>query len=194
MRRRELTILTERTGEKLLDRPFAAGLKRPCAGSGEMLMLDDRRVRLIVDLPPVVAVPPEPAVLVLIEDVERLVAQFGELGAPAGSAAHGAIVEDRSDHVDFLAAVDLVPERLQNLPKRRAVGIGPVHQSPDIRQADVTGLQLLVIQDAHAAMAGDFVPLEGEVDLVDAAALGESAELGLGAGRAAAEQDAVGWR
>ena len=48
-----------------------------------------------------------------------------------------------------------------------------------------------MIQDAKAAVPDDGVALEGEVDLVDAVALGLLAEGGLGAGGAAAEQNAV---
>ena len=52
-------------------------------------------------------------------------------------------------------------------------------------------LQFLVVEHADAATAVDGVTLEREVDFLDAVALGARAELGLGARRAAAEQDDV---
>ena len=142
---------------------------------------------------PGVAGPAEPAVAILIEDVERLVAQLGELGAPAGAAAHRAVLLDGADDVDLLAVVDLIPERLQHLPQRRPLGVAPMHQPGDVLQADVAGQQFLVIEHAHAAMAVDLVAVEGEVHFLDAVTLGAGAERGFGARRAAAEQNAVGW-
>src|SRR5262249_14929742 len=65
-------------------------------------------------------------------------------------------------------------------------------QLRNVFEAHVAGLQLLVIEHAHAAMPDDVVAVEGEVDLFDAMAFGAGAEFGLGAGRAAAEQDVVG--
>ena len=86
-----------------------------------------RRIGLAAPLPPV-AGPAEPAVLLLIEDVQRLVAEFRELGAPPGAASHGAVVQDRADHINLLALIDLVPQRLQHLAQRRRIGIAAVHQ------------------------------------------------------------------
>ena len=123
--------------------------------------------------------------------MQRLVAQLRELGAPPGAAAHGAVVEDRADDVDFLAVVDLVPERLQHLADRRRVGVAAVHQARDVLEADVAGLQLFVVQHADAAVARDLVAVEREVHFLDAVALGARAELRLGARRAAAEENAL---
>ena len=39
----------------------------------------------------------------LIEDVQRLVAEFGELRAPAGAALDRVVVQDGADDEDFLA-------------------------------------------------------------------------------------------
>ena len=77
-------------------------------------MRDHRAVAAVASFH-VIARPREPAVLFLIEHVQRLVAQLGELGAPARSAAHRPVVEDRADDVNLLAVVDLIPERLQDL-------------------------------------------------------------------------------
>ena len=73
----------------------------------------------------------------------------------------------------------------------RTVGVAAVHQPRHVFEADVARLQLLVIEDADAAAAGIGVALEREVHFLDAVALGARAELGLGARRAAAEQDEV---
>src|SRR5207247_8283436 len=58
-------------------------------------------------------------------------------------------------------------------------------------EADVTRLQLLVIQDADAAVPVDLVALEREIHLLDAVVLGARAECRLCSRRAAAEQNAV---
>src|SRR4051812_49160006 len=151
--------------------------------------MGDRRHALRL---PVGSRPAEPAVLLLVEDAERLIAQLGELRAPAGAAAHRAIVLDDTDDVNLLAAVHLVPQRLEDLAQRRTVGVAAMHQPRDVLEADVAGLQLLVIEHANAAAARLGVTFEGEVHFFDAVALGAAAELRLGAGRRAAEQDVVG--
>ena len=74
----------------------------------------------------------------------------------------------------------------------RGVRIPAVHQPGDVFEADVAGLQFLVVEDAYAAVPDDLVPVEGEVHLLDAVTLGAGAELGLGARGAATEEDAVG--
>src|SRR6185295_16568378 len=71
----------------------------------------------------------------------------------------------------------------------RRIGVAPVHQARDVGEADVARLQLLMVEDAHPAVAIDFVPLEGEVHFLDAVAFGTGAEFRLRARRAAAEQD-----
>ena len=96
-----------------------------------------------------------------------------------------------ADDVDLLAVVDLIPERLQDLADRRAVGVAAVHQPRHVLEADVAGLQLFVVEHADAAVARHRVAVEREVHFLDAVALGARAELRLGAGRAAAEQDEV---
>ena len=81
--------------------------------------------------------------------------------------------------------------RLQDLAERRRVRVAAVHQPRDVGEADVAGAQLLVIEDAQAARADVDVALEGEVDFLDAEALGAGAERLFGAERAAAEEDVV---
>src|SRR5262245_65709366 len=92
---------------------------------------------------PLRAGPGEPTLFSLVVDMERLVAQLRELGAPSRAAAHGAIVLNDADHVDFLAVVDLIPERLQDLADRRGVGAAAVRETRDVLGAGVAGLQLL---------------------------------------------------
>src|SRR5688500_13615784 len=92
--------------------------------------------------------PPEPRIVALVERVDRLVAEFGELGAPPGPAAHGIILVDRPDDVDLLTVVHLIPERLQHFSYRRSLGITAVHEPGDVLEADVAGQQFFVIQHA----------------------------------------------
>src|SRR5207244_5624633 len=96
-------------------------------GPREVRMRDCGPLRLRAALP-LAAGPPEPAVLILIEDVQRFVAQLGEFGAPSRAATHGSIVQDGADHVYLLAIVHLVPERLQHLPDRGPLRIAAVHE------------------------------------------------------------------
>ena len=46
--------------------------------------------------------------------------------------------------------------------------VAPLQQPRDVLETDVAGLQFLVVQDAHAAVPGDLVAVEREVDLLDA--------------------------
>ena len=142
---------------------------------------------------PGVAGPPEPAVLLLVEDVQSLVEELGVLGAHAGAAHDRRVGLDLAHQEDVLAVVHLMPDALQHLAEERRVGIAPVHELADVRQAHVAVLQLLVGQHADAAGAGIGMSLEGEVHLVDAVALGGLAEGGFGALRSAAEENAVLW-
>src|SRR5262245_4111472 len=143
--------------------------------------------------PPLRSRPAEPAASVLIEDAQGLVAQLRELGAPARSAADRAVLENHADDVDLLAAVHLVPQRLEDLPERGAVGVAAMHQLRDVLEAHVTGEQLLVIEDTNPAAPRLGVPLEREVHFLDTVTLRARAELRFGAGRRAAEQDVVGF-
>src|SRR5512134_571185 len=104
--------LCERTLEQLPDGTAAVILQEPCPGSGKPGMADAKG-RGVLDFPPPVFLPREPAVPVLVEDEDRLVAELGELGAPARAAAYGPVRQDLPDDVDLLAGVDLVPHRLQ---------------------------------------------------------------------------------
>src|ERR1019366_1645198 len=118
----------------------------PRAGAGEVRVADDRAVRRRALLP-VLTRPGEPAVLLLIEHVQRLVAQLRELGAPPRAAADRAIVLNRADDVDLLAVVHLIPEGLQDLADGRGVSVAPVHQARDVGEADVARLQFFVVED-----------------------------------------------
>src|SRR5260221_7592227 len=155
-----------------------------------MRMCDQRHIRG-APLLPVLAGPRKPAVLLLVEHVQWLVTQLRELRAPSRAAPHGPIVEDGADAIDFLAVVDLIPERLEPSSERRRVSVPAMHQPRDVRQTDVAVLQLLVIEHPHTAVSHDLVSIEGEVHLLDSVAFGTAAELRLCACGAAAEENAL---
>src|SRR5690349_13485197 len=111
------------------------------------------------------AVPAVPSALFLIEDLERLVAELRELRPPAGAALDGAVVEDLADDANLLAAVHLVPDRLQHLPEERRVAILAVHQAAHVAKAHVAAPELLVRERTDAARARVRVSLEREVHL-----------------------------
>src|SRR5438874_13129842 len=115
-RRPQLSL--ERSAEEQVDRLLRVLLQRPGAGPGDVRMRDQRGVGGAA-LAPVFAGPREPGVLLLIEDVQRLVAQLRELRAPSGATSHGPVVENRADDVDLLAAVHLIPERLEDRKSTR---------------------------------------------------------------------------
>ena len=81
--------------------------------------------------------------------------------SPAGPATHGSIRFDDSDDVDFLAVVDLIPERLQDAAQCRAFRIPAIHQARDVLQADVARTSLLLVF-AFAGVEVALVP-SGEV-------------------------------
>src|SRR6185436_11454088 len=87
--------------------------------------------------------------------------------------------------------VDLIPDRLQDFPQRRTVGVAAVHQLRHVLEADVAGLQFLMIEDANAAPAFLRVALEGEVHFLDAMTFRALAERRLGARGGATEEDEV---
>src|SRR4051794_28649859 len=96
------------------DRRPAVGAEVSRAGAGEV-RVPNHRLAGRARKPGLIA-PREPAVAFLIEDEERLVTELGELRAPARSALDRVIRQDRADHVDLLAVVDLVPDALEHLP------------------------------------------------------------------------------
>src|SRR5713101_59025 len=121
----------EAAREQRLDGLLAVRVEGAGARAGEVGVRDRRHAASL----PGRSRPAEPGVLVLVEDRERLIAQLRELGAPPRPAAHRPVVQDRADDVDLLAAVDLVPERLEDLPERRAVAVAAVHQLRDVLEA-----------------------------------------------------------
>ncbi|MEZ4654829.1 MAG: hypothetical protein R3E12_14890 [Candidatus Eisenbacteria bacterium] len=141
-------------------------------------------------LAPLLAGPPEPRILVLVEHEERLIAQLGELRSPSGAAPDRLIVEDLPDHVDLLARVDLMPDRLQHLLEEGRVPILAMHHAANVLEADVAVEELLVVEGPDPASAVVLVTLEAEVDLLDVVPFGGRAELGLGSGSGTAEQNA----
>src|SRR5436190_23653989 len=131
----------ERSLEELGDRFASVFVQMPRARAREV-RVRDRRLFGGREFLPVAAGPFEPAVLVLIEDEQRLVAELRELRTPARAPADRLVVEDRADDVDLLAVVDLIPERLQHLADRRRVGIAPVHQLRHVLEAHVAVREL----------------------------------------------------
>src|SRR4030095_12414095 len=98
----------EAAHEERLDRAGAILAQRPRARAGEVRVCDKR----FGGWGPCLTRPREPVVPVLVEDVERLVTQLRELCSPSSAAAHGAIALHRTDDIDLLPVVDLIPERL----------------------------------------------------------------------------------
>src|SRR4030095_16453634 len=131
--------------------------------------------------------------LVWLEDEERLFTQLGESRPPASATAYRPVVLHGADHVDLLTVVDLIPQRLQNLSKRRPFGVTPIHQARNVRKADVAGEQLLVIEDADSAVTVDFVTIEREVHFLDVVTFSTGAKIRLRAWRSAPDHDAVAW-
>src|SRR5687767_14816018 len=67
--------------EQLADRPRAVRVQRSRSRAGEVRVRDDRFAG--ADWRPELTCPREPLVLFLIEHIQRLIAQLGELRAPA---------------------------------------------------------------------------------------------------------------
>src|SRR5882724_1687004 len=139
------------------------------------------------------AVPMKPSALLLIEDEERLVAELREFRTPAGAALDGPIVENVTDHVDLLAAVHLMPDRLQHFAKQRRVAEFAMHQPAHVGETHVSPLELGLGEGTDAARARVAMAFEGVVLLLDAMSLGGGAERRLGALRGAAEEGAILW-
>jgi len=180
----------ERPFEQIRDRPGGVVLQDASARTREMRVGDARQVVAAPFLPPGVR-PRAPLVLRLIEHVQWLVAELGELGAPAGAALDVPIRKDGAHHEDLLPVVDLVPDALEHLAEGGGVAVAPIHEPRHIREAHVAGIQFLVVEDAHAPAAHEGVAVEPEVDLLDTPTLGGGAKLRLRALGAAAEQDVV---
>src|SRR5262245_46322129 len=178
--------LPERASEQPLDGGAAVVAQEARASPGEVGLRDD-------GLPcplPHLSRPKEPLVLVLVEHVQPLVEELCVFRAHAGAAHHGAVGLDLPHEEDVLSIVHLMPDALQDLPEERRVGVAPVHQLADVRQAHVAVLQLGAGEHTQAARPSVAVTLEGEVHLLDAVPLRGLPERCLGALRGAAEEDA----
>src|SRR4051794_25435855 len=101
----------EGAAEELLHGAATVLLEEPRAAAGEARMTDHRRRNRF----PRIAGPAAPAVALLVEHEQRLVAELRELGAPAGAALHRVVGKDLADDVDLLRVVHLVPDALQHL-------------------------------------------------------------------------------
>jgi hypothetical protein len=69
----------------------------------------------------------------------------------------------------------------------------PVHKPGHVLETDVARLQFIMIERAETASSNLLMTFESETHFLNAVAFGARAELGFGACRAAAEQDAVRW-
>src|SRR5512143_4097181 len=142
--------LREGAREELPDRFSAVLFEEAGSRPREAGIADADRLPAFRFDPPVV-LPGEPGVLSLVDDEDRLVAQLCELGPPPGASLDRTVGEDRADHVDLVAGVDLVPDRLQDLADRGSVGVAPVQEARHVGQAHIPPDQLLPGEDADAA-------------------------------------------
>ena len=161
------TLLGKGPAEQFGDRLPAGFCQHPGSGSREVIVADDHLGGCRA-AHPVPSIPSKPRILGLVEDVQRLVAELGELGPPTRAALDGLVVQDGAHDEDFLPVIDLVPDALKNLAQRRAVGVAAVHQARNVFEADVAGFEFLVIQNAYTPLADAGVPFKTEVDLLDA--------------------------
>src|SRR5207253_5344281 len=179
--------LREGSREQLVDRRLAVGPEEARARAAEARLPDEGGILGA----PSLAAPAEPSVALLVEDVKRRVQDLRVLAGHAGATGHGVVRVDPAHDEDLLGVVHLVPDRLQNFAEERGVGILPVHELAQVAEAHVAAPQLGAREDAPTTLAHGVVPLEGEVDLVDAVSLRGGAEGRLRARRAAAEENAV---
>ena len=78
---------------------------------------------------PVSLFPVEPAGLFLIKNIKGLIAKLCEFCSPAGPSFDRSVLEDFTDDVDLLTAIDLIPNALEQFSQRWSFGISPVHQT-----------------------------------------------------------------
>ena len=90
---------------------FAVCFQKARSRTGKMDVADDRLIPFFA-LYPFGMVPVEPGIAFLIENMQGFVAKFTELGPPSGTALDGFVIEYLTDHVNFLPAVDLIPDTL----------------------------------------------------------------------------------
>src|SRR5262245_55370901 len=155
-----------------------------------MNMLDDRFV-VLFPLNPTTFVPGKPLAALLIENMEGLVAEFGELGAPPSTTLDCLVLENLANNVNLLPVIDLVPDALKDFAKHRTVGVASVHQTRQILHTDVSSLQLLMIEYPQSTMSECLVAFEGKIDFFDSKPLRVDAELGFRTLSTSAEQDAI---
>src|SRR5437016_1359937 len=179
--------LREGSREQRVDRRLAVGPEEARARAAEARLPDEGGILGA----PSLAAPAEPSVALLVEDVKRRVQDLRKLAGHAGATGHGVVRVDPAHDEDLLGVVHLVPDRLQHFAEERRVGILAVHELAQVAEAHVAAPQLGAREDAPTTLAHGVVPLEGEVDLVDAVALRGGAEGRFRARRAAAEENAV---
>src|SRR6202012_5929116 len=101
----------------------------------------------------------------------------GQLRAPAGAATYGVVLLDHAHHEDLAGAGDLVPDGLEDAADQGDLRQRPVQPPGGVDQAEVALLELFLAEGDDAPLAlQEAVAVEGEVDLVEAPALGADAE------------------
>src|SRR5689334_11568588 len=83
--RTPLLALAERAREEFVDGAASILFELARARAGDVYVGDAGEL-IAFEPYPVAVIPVEPGVLLLVEDVERLVAELGEFRAPAGAA------------------------------------------------------------------------------------------------------------
>jgi hypothetical protein len=162
--------LCECSFEQLRNGFLAVLLEKPRSRSCEMRVADNRFVSPF-PLNPLYLIPPEPGIALLVENKQRLVADFGELGAPARTPFHGFVRQDLPDNVNPLPVVDLIPDALQDLAQCRALRISAIHQFRNVFQAHVAIFQFFAIQDAHTSLSAPDMSFKREIHLFNPKAL-----------------------
>ena len=137
-------LAIERTSEQIRNGFASVGFHEPGSRGGEVRMLNDG----LFHLDPSVVQPAIPVVLFLIEHEKRLVADLGELGAPAGTALDGLIRLDVAHDHDFLTAADLPANGLQDLAEQGSLREFPTHKAGNIGQAHIFQGQFFGSEDA----------------------------------------------
>ena len=142
-------------------------------------------------LDPSVVQPAIPAVLILIEHKEGLVADLGEFGTPARTALDGLVRLNIAHDHDFLTAADLPANGLKNLAEQGGLRKFPPHEAGNIRQAHIFQGQFFGSEDAYAALPFDLMPIKAVIHFFNAPSLGLRAEKLLGSGGPAAEKNTL---
>src|SRR5688572_8448522 len=132
----------KRSIKEIIDRFQPVLFKKPRSRAREMAMTDRRRILAL----PCPASPSEPLVPTLSKHEQRLITKLRKFGSPTGTAFNGIVLQDLADDIDFLAAVYLVPDALQDFSHQYRVVVLAIHQSADVFETHVAVLQFLMGQ------------------------------------------------